>query len=111
MHRRGSVRGAVDDQLDVRRDVEQGLVVVQGAVDLATVDRFREQLLTACHHAPSNLVVDLAATTFLCVRGSGVLATCREELRARDRELILRGATREVRRALDVCGRPCPEER
>lgn len=101
----------VADGLDVHRDDERGLVVVEGEVDLTTVDRFEGHLLDACHRAPEDLVVDLAATTFLSARGSAVLALCGQELAARDRRLVVRGAGRLVRRALELYGLPRPGRR
>jgi anti-anti-sigma factor len=96
----------VDDGLDVHRDDERGLVVVDGEVDLTTIDRFEEHLLDACHRASQDLVVDLAATTFLSARGCAVLALCQQELAGRRRRLVVRGAGRLVRRALELYAPP-----
>lgn len=94
--------------LDVRRDDEQGLVTVRGEVDLSTVRSFEAHLAVAARRAPADLVVDLGGTTFLCVRGSGALARHRAELVARHRRLLLRGAGRQVRRVLHLCGLALP---
>lgn len=104
----GTDLGPVDDLLEVHRDDERGLVTVRGAVDLVTVQRFETHLADAAHRTRDDLVVDLTATTFLCVRGSRALASCRDALAAQHRRLVLRGASRSVRRVVDLCTLPHP---
>jgi anti-anti-sigma factor len=78
-------------------------VAVVGEIDIAVHDQLRDALIDALHTGPAELVVDLAATTFLDAGGITVLLHARHEARRAGRHLRITNAQHPtVRQVLDI---------
>lgn len=77
---------------------------VAGEIDLMTAPQLSQQLMDAGVEECCDLVVDLSAVTFFAAAGARVLDDVQ---RARDgsgaHELVLVGASAQVRKVLDLC--------
>ena len=89
-----------------RRRSDDGRVFVEvgGECDASTLDELNDLLREALAAQPRELIVDLAATTFIDSLTLGSL-TAAKQLRARGGTFNVVGATApEVRRALEITG-------
>jgi len=78
-------------------------VAIFGELDLATVDRVRQDL-SGVIAAEGPVVIDLRACGFVDSRGIGALVEAALSLRDKDRQLTLRGVQPRVMRILDIAG-------
>lgn len=76
------------------------VVVVRGEVDTYTSPRLRSQLLRDAQTSQGDLVIDLTGTSFLDCSGLAAIAAARGVLRARNRDLRVRGARGVVARVI-----------
>jgi anti-anti-sigma factor len=78
-------------------------VAVVGEIDIAVHDRLRAALAAALCGGPAELVVDLAATTFLDAGGISVLLHAQHEARRAGRHLRITNPQHPtVRQVLDI---------
>ena len=75
------------------------LVVIDGEVDLGTVEVVANALRAVADSGPSTVVVDVSAVTFIGVAG---LATLLEH--TRDRTVVLAGCRDPLRRIIQLAG-------
>jgi anti-anti-sigma factor len=75
-----------------------------GEIDLATVDRLREELVRAETHAPRLIVLDLSGLEFVDVTGIHAILDAERSAKRNGHEFRLVGGTGEVARVLDICG-------
>jgi anti-anti-sigma factor len=87
---------------DRSSDAEPIVVVVTGAVDIDTAPDLLRALRGALACGPGELVVDLAAVTFIDSSGIDVLVCAAERAAEGGGRLRLRAPSRPVRHLLDV---------
>jgi anti-sigma B factor antagonist len=80
------------------------VIVVTGELDLASVERFSQQLAEVVDLGPERVVIDLSATTFLDCRGARPIAEARRRLPAEHCQMVLRRPRPLARRVLEVMG-------
>lgn len=81
-----------------------GVLVVSGELDIATVDELSAAARTALETTASTLVLDFGGVTFVDSTGLGALVRLRKEAEQRGLRLRLEGVRPEVRRVLDLTG-------
>jgi anti-anti-sigma factor len=84
--------------------VGDGVVLVEGELDILTAALFESELRDVAATTSGDLVVDLAGITFMDSAGMNVLARIYKVLDGDNRSLILENATGSVRRALEIGG-------
>jgi anti-anti-sigma factor len=89
--------------LSSRREDESVVVAVTGEVDFTTVPQLREAV-DAALDTGENVVLDLAAMSFIDTMGLGVLIQAHKRSEPDADALVLRSPQRNVRRALEVAG-------
>ena len=89
-------------QLSVQHAARAARVVVEGEVDLATVDDLVRAADEALRDAPQRLELDLAGVSFIDSVGIGALVTIRNTTRADGIVLVLGNVSRPVRRLLQI---------
>lgn len=102
-------RGADEDdgtvvELSVHEEGGVAIVVVTGEVDATTAPALAAALDAQVAAGATRVVLDLAGTTLLDSTGLGVLVRANRRLRSAGGALALAGATRLVRRVLEVTG-------
>ena len=84
--------------------VGDGVVLVEGELDIVTAALLETELHDAAAAATGDLTVDLAGISFMDSAGMNVLARIYKVLAAENRSLILQNAKGSVRRALEIGG-------
>jgi anti-anti-sigma factor len=84
--------------------VVEDVVEVQGALDLASVARTREQLHEALAHRPQRIVVDLRDCTFVDASALAMLLDVHRRAHRAGAVLTLRGCSPRVLRLLSLTG-------
>lgn len=88
---------------EIVREERRVAVCVAGDVDMATAPRVGEALAEAAGATPAaDVVVDLAACTFLDSSGLAVLVEGARRARSTGRAFSIRGAGEQVRRLIDL---------
>ncbi|MCU1487908.1 MAG: Anti-sigma factor antagonist [Actinomycetia bacterium] len=90
--------------VEVTEERAQVLVRVVGELDLVTVPVLDRHLTAAASRERPRVVVDLSGVTFLDVRGINSLVAADGAAREAGSALVLRGASDQVHRLLEVCG-------
>jgi anti-sigma B factor antagonist len=92
--------------MTTRRQADGAIVVdVRGTLDAATVDAFREALLSTLHaERPMAMIVDLTFVTFMDSMGIGALVTGYNAARETGTRFVLRNPSEFVHRQLRVTG-------
>ncbi|MEY2472943.1 MAG: hypothetical protein QOK28_2272 [Actinomycetota bacterium] len=88
----------------VASQVADGVVLVEGELDIVTAALLETELHDAAAAATGDLTVDLAGISFMDSAGMNVLARIYKVLAAENRSLILQNARGSVRRALEIGG-------
>jgi anti-anti-sigma factor len=88
----------------VRDDEPVARVVVEGEIDLVTAPLLVQHLDAASRTGRDVVEVDLAAVTFMDVRGVNALVAAHNALAGSGRTLRLRAASEPVLRTLELCG-------
>ena len=91
-------------RFDVERDAERVTVHLSGEIDMANVRRLREALIALDDESVGEIVIDLAAVSFMSSCGLAVLVATSRRCRAHGRELILSTPSRAVVLALACSG-------
>ena len=94
---------ALGFHVDVLEDRDRVQVRVVGELDLVTAPVLERHLQGALGRRPL-LVVDLAAVTFLDVRGINTLVAANAEASGAGARMVVRGAGPQVRRMVSLCG-------
>lgn len=94
---------ALGFHVDVVEDHDQIQLRVLGELDLVTAPVLERHLEGAIGRRPL-LVVDVAAVTFLDVRGINVLVSANKAAADVGTQLVVRGARSQVRRMVSLCG-------
>ncbi|MFI5720251.1 STAS domain-containing protein [Nocardia sp. NPDC051750] len=106
-HRRSDPRATWAGRMWSRRspDNPDCLVArVEGELDAVGLDDFRA-LLAGCHSAGCGVVVlDLRATTFLCIRAAAALAEAKSDAWRSGVELRLVSGRKDIERVLAITG-------
>lgn len=84
--------------------VGDGVVLVEGELDIVTAALLESELRDAAASTAGDLTVDLSGVTFMDSAGMNVLARIYKVLDGDSRSLILQNATGSVRRALEIGG-------
>ena len=80
-------------------------IAVIGDLDPATAPELEAAIVAVTDDASvTRIVLDLGGVNFLDSSGLRVFVTTREELAARDGQLVLRNASSNIRRLLDITG-------
>lgn len=80
-------------------------IALAGDLDPATAPVLEEAVATAvADDSVSRVVLDLGGLSFLDSSGLRVFVTAREQLTARNAELVLRDPSDNIRRLLDITG-------
>jgi anti-sigma B factor antagonist len=85
----------IDDRVVVR---------IGGECDAATLDRLNEALEAAIEQEPQEVVVDLAAATFVDSLTLGSLTAAAKRVRGRGGTFRLRAVAADVRQAFEITG-------
>jgi anti-anti-sigma factor len=80
------------------------VLTVTGDIDLASAADFETCLRSALDRAPSSIVIDLAALTFIDSSGLRALVSVSKEAQSRDATIALRNVPRHAQRVLDITG-------
>ena len=80
------------------------VVALAGELDTAALGVLIDTFDDAIARDESDVVVDLAGVDFIGAAWIGTLVRTRGELRAQDRELMVRSPSRVAHRLLDLCG-------
>jgi anti-anti-sigma factor len=83
---------------------EPRVVTIRGEVDLATASELESCVQRAFEDAPSSVVLDLEALTFIDSSGLRVLVALANDARSRGATLALRSVPRHAQRVLDLTG-------
>jgi anti-sigma B factor antagonist len=104
--RQGMGRSMGEAVMTTRRQADGAIVVdVRGTLDAATVDAFREALLSTLHaERPVAMIVDLTFVTFMDSMGIGALVTGYNAARETGTRFVLRNPSEFVHRQLRVTG-------
>lgn len=94
----------MDLQFSTRQVGERAVVEVIGEVDLDTAPQLGEQALSALNDISRHLVVDLSQVGFMDSTGLKVLLATQRRATLADGSFVLVGATRPVRRILELTG-------
>ena len=86
------------------RSGEPVVVAVRGEVDLATAPELEACVSQAFEGAPSVVILDLAALTFIDSSGLRVLVTLAGDATARGSSVALRNVPSHAQRVLDLTG-------
>ena len=90
--------------VEVHPDPAGCVVAPRGELDIAAVDRVREQVDAALQLGPSILVLDLRGVTFLDSTGLRMLFGAHAHARRRGVELSVRDGDPRVGRVLELSG-------
>lgn len=95
-----------------RDQAGQPVLIIRGEVDMASAPELARELDKVLRQAPSRLIIDLTATTFMDCSGVRPIADARRRLREERCEIVLRRPSPLVRRVLEVVGLdgPCVVE-
>lgn len=98
--------GEEGPRLTLRTEVDGGLarVIAVGEVDLATAERFGQELTAALDREVATVVVDLAGVNLLDSTGIAALIQARNQATAGGRRLSVVNPQPMVRRVLEVTG-------
>jgi anti-anti-sigma factor len=99
-----TMRGFGDFGITVGFDVDRATVAVRGDVDALTAPTLGAILGVLAEQSHPNLVLDLAALTFIDAAGLGVIAGVSERLATSDRVLTVRATPAHARRVLEITG-------
>jgi len=91
-------------QIDNAPGGAECVLTVRGDIDLASAADFETCLRSALDSAPSSIVIDLAALTFIDSSGLRVLVSLSKEAQSRGATLGLRNVPRHAQRVLDITG-------
>jgi anti-sigma B factor antagonist len=80
------------------------VVEVEGEVDLATAPTLQDALVEAIAAEPTEVVVDLSGVTFMDSTGLAALVRAHQRAAERGGSMRLVGASKGVRRILDLTG-------
>jgi len=80
------------------------VLTVRGDIDLASASDFETALRTALDAAPSSIVIDLAALSFIDSSGLRVLVSVSKDAQSHGATLGLRNVPRHAQRVLDITG-------
>ncbi|WP_280399341.1 STAS domain-containing protein [Nocardia carnea] len=106
-HRRSDPRTAAGGRMWSRRSTERPdylIARVEGELDAVGLDDFRALLGRCCREGCRVVVLDLRATTFLCLRAAAALAAAKSEAWRCGVELRLVSGRHDIERALVVTG-------
>lgn len=80
------------------------VVALRGEQDLSDVADLREALALAIAGGNGDLIIDLTDVPFVDLTIARALAESRELLQSQSRDMFVRGPSRTVGRALELCG-------
>lgn len=106
-HRGNDPRTAAAGRMWSRRSIDNPdclIARVEGELDAVGLDDFRA-LLEGCRHGGCRVVVlDLRATTFLCIRAASALSGAKRDAWGHGVELRLVSGRHDIERALQITG-------
>ncbi|MET0728296.1 MAG: STAS domain-containing protein [Acidimicrobiales bacterium] len=92
-----------DLEIEVEPDLDGRVVVrVRGPLDLPEAGELRTVFADLCAQECPDVVLDLSEVSFIGSSGLGCITAFRHDLVQQDKTLLLRGASRAIRRAFEI---------
>jgi anti-sigma B factor antagonist len=99
----------MEERPQFRAELEQlsdglGLVVLAGEVDIDTAPQFKQAIKGAIDGGASNLIIDMAAVTFIDSTALGILVSGVRDVRQRDGALAVVCTEDNINRVFELTG-------